>query len=196
MSKLKINLPIIVEGKYDRIRLLEVVDGVVLTTDGFGVFRKSDLVSYLRRLAMQDKIIILTDSDSGGGQIRGYFRQILPADSMIHLYTPPGRGRSERKGLDNVSLGVEDADVENLRNLLAPFAGDVQPRETFTRADLYGWGLSGHPDSAARRIYLLTALQLPTTLTANALVQALSLLSTREQVESLLEQRSNSQSHS
>ena len=180
--KLKIPYPIIVEGKYDRLRLLDVVEGEILVTDGFGIFKKQEKLSLFRRLSARTPLIILTDSDGAGKVIRSHLTSAVPRDRLIQLYIPQIAGKERRKDAPSAegTLGVEGMERELLYNLLAPFedeaalaARDAHP---LTKTDFYMDGLSGHPDSAARRDALSEKLGLPRGMTANALLSALQIL--------------------
>lgn len=186
-----IDYPILVEGTYDRQRLLQVVDAHVITTNGFGIFRDKEKRALLRRLAEPRGVIVLTDSDRAGGVIRGHLSGILPKDKIIHLYTPQIAGKEHRKRAPSKDglLGVEGMDAELLRSLLAPFASDApvrQNRATLTKQDFYADGLSGGAASSALRTKLAHIAGLPTTLSANALLAAINLLFTEEDYRTML----------
>lgn len=185
MEKLKIPIPIVVEGKYDKITLSSVLDAHIITTGGFGIFSRGELLSLIRKIGAERGIIILTDSDGAGGVIRSYISSALPKDKIINLYTPCIAGKERRKKEASKSglLGVEGMSVETIRRIFEPFADDGTDTSRFekrggeiTKSDLYADGLSGRPDSAARRAALAESLDLPPTLTANALLEALNLL--------------------
>ena len=180
-AKLQISYPIIVEGKHDRERVLAVAQANVIVTDGFGVFRQKEKADFFRRIAEHSKIIVLTDSDGAGQVIRGYFRSILPAEAMIHLYTSPIYGKGARKTECGI-LGVEDTDFAQLRQILRPYEGELPHRTPITRADLYDLGLSGHSDSGEVRRKVLEHLGLPPSLTGEGLAQALTMVASREEL--------------
>lgn len=183
---LTISRPIIVEGKYDKIKLSRVVKAHIVTTDGFGIFSQAQKTALIRRLAEADGVIVLTDSDGAGLVIRNYLRNILPPDKIIHLYTPRIKGKEKRKNSPSKEgfLGVEGMETEWLEKALAPFAdGGAKPRMQLTKADLYALGLSGGPNSEIRRRELSHLLQLPDNLSANALLEAICLLITPEEFD-------------
>ena len=183
---LTISRPIIVEGKYDKIKLSRVVNAHIVTTDGFGIFSQAQKASLIRRLAEDNGVIVLTDSDGAGLVIRNYLRNILPPDKIIHLYTPRIKGKEKRKNTPSKEgfLGVEGMETQWLEKTLAPFAdGGAKPRMQLTKADLYALGLSGGPNSEIRRRELSRLLQLPDNLSANALLEAICLLVTPEEFE-------------
>ena len=128
---LEISRPIIVEGKYDKIKLSQIVKAHIVTTDGFGIFSKSQKTALIRRLAENGGVIVLTDSDGAGLVIRNYLRNLLPPDKIIHLYTPRVKGKEKRKSEPSKEgiLGVEGMELAWLEKALAPFAdGGARPR--------------------------------------------------------------------
>ncbi len=184
MEKLKIDYPIIVEGKYDKIKISSIADACIIATDGFGVFKNSERLALIRSLAEKSKIIVLTDSDGAGKVIRSHITSAIPRDRLVQLYTPQIEGKERRK--DRASkegyLGVEGVEAETLRKILEPFAsgrGEDSPREEITKADMYAARLTGAPDSAERRDRLAQSLGLPKGMTPNALLSALNVLLTR-----------------
>ena len=187
LKKLKIPYPIIVEGKYDRLRLLSVVDATVLTTDGFGVFRKKEKLALFRKLGEKSKIIILTDSDGAGKLIRSHLTGAISPDRILQLYIPQIKGVEKRKSMPSAegTLGVEGMERELLYDLLKPYESDsalISAAENpLSKTDFYRDGLSGGADSKARRAALAKALSLPEDMTANALLQAVKLVATYEE---------------
>lgn len=188
MEKKKIKFPIIVEGKYDKNTLLQIFDATVITTDGFGIFNSKEKQSLIRRLAASGGIILLTDSDGGGVQIRSFLSGILPRERIFHLYVPQIKGKERRKSAPSRAglLGVEGMRREVLLSVLAPFITtgegvgacrkNEENKRLVTRLDFYEDGLSGTEGSAERRKRLAKALDLPTTLGAKALIEAINLL--------------------
>lgn len=185
MEKMKIDLPIIVEGKYDKIKILSIADACVIATDGFGVFNNSERLALIKRLAAQSKIIILTDSDGAGKVIRSHITSAIPKERIIQLYTPQVKGKERRKDAPSAEgyLGVEGTEAETLRALLAPFSVGTydseksgQAYKELTKADMFEAGLTGAPDSAERRDELALSLGLPRGMTPNALLAALNVL--------------------
>lgn len=183
-----------VEGRYDKNALKQAVDAVVLETRGFGVFRDEELRALLRRLADKRGIIVLTDSDSAGFLIRNHLKGILPPGRVKHAFIPdiPGKERRKRAGSAEGKLGVEGMSPEALIKALldagATVAGEhceETPRGGITKADMFALGLSGSPDSAQRRAKLLKKLALPEHMTANALLETLNLLYTKEEASQL-----------
>ena len=187
MDKLKIDLPIIVEGKYDKIKIKSVADACVIQTDGFGVFKNNERLALIRQLAKKSKIIVMTDSDGAGKVIRSHITSAIPKDRLIQLYTPQVKGKERRKDEPSAEgfLGVEGTEAETLRRLLEPFAVGVSnyltEREEITKADLFEVGLTGGSESAERRDELALSLELPKKMTPNALLAALNVIMTREE---------------
>ncbi len=184
MEKLKIAYPVIVEGKYDRLRLLEVMEGQILTTEGFGVFKQKEKAALFRALAQKSPVIVLTDPDGAGTLIRSHLSALLPKDRIIPLYVPEIRGKEKRKATPGAAglLGVEGQDRARLYELLAPFAGKGRVTGApITKVDLYEDGLTGAPESAKRRDALAARFDLPSGMTPNALLAALGVIATREE---------------
>ena len=123
MEKLKIPYPVVVEGKYDRLRLLCVMEGQILTTDGFGIFKKKERLALLRALAAKTPIVVLTDPDGAGKLIRSHIGSAIPADRIIPLYVPQTTGVEKRKSAPSAEgfLGVEGQEQALLYELLSPF---------------------------------------------------------------------------
>lgn len=187
MEKLNILYPVIVEGKYDRLRLLCVMEGQILTTEGFGIFKKAEKLALLRALAQKTPLILLTDPDGAGTLIRSHIGSAIPKDRIIPLYVPRIKGKEARKaapGAEGV-LGVEGQEREVLYRLLAPFASSTeQPqRAPITKLDLFEAGLTGTPNAAERRDALAAHFALPAGMTPNALLAALSVIATREELQ-------------
>ena len=187
---LEISRPIIVEGKYDKIKLSRIVKANIITTDGFGIFSKEEKNLLIRRLAEARGVIVLTDSDGAGLVIRNHLKNLLPKEKVIHIYTPQIKGKEKRKNEPSKEgfLGVEGMELDWLVKALEPFAdGNVPDRMELTKADLYALGLSGRDDSDKRRKALATALNLPTNLSANALLEAIRILVSKEEFETALQ---------
>ena len=186
----KIRQAIVVEGKYDQNTLSQLVDATIFQTHGFGVMHDKALLSLLRRAAQTTGLIIFTDSDGAGFVIRNYLKGALPKQGVLHAYVPdiPGKEKRKRAPGKEGLLGVEGMTPEillkALRNAGAEFADGSTPppaREPITKQDLFALGLSGGPESAKKRAALLKALSLPAHMSANALLQALNVLFSREE---------------
>ena len=188
-DKLNIREIVVVEGRYDKIALSNILDATILTTDGFSIFHKGEKRDYLRRLGEERGVILLTDSDGGGKQIRAFLTGLFPAASVKHLYIPCVAGKEGRKKQRSKQglLGVEGMDAEVLRALFTPFATDAptQNLTPVTKTDLYVWGLLGGENASEKRERLCQYLGLP-PLTSTALAQGLSLLYGKEKVEKIL----------
>ena len=193
-EKLRIPYPIVVEGKYDKIRLANVAEAQIVTTDGFGLFRKEEKRALLRRLAAASPLIVLTDSDGGGKIIRSHLTGMVPKDRLIQLYIPQIMGKEKRKAAPSAAgtLGVEGMDDALLYDLLAPYAADAEDPLTraqenpLSKVDFFRDGLSGGANSTARRDELALRVGLPAGMTANALLEALRLLLSYEKYLSLV----------
>ena len=188
---------IVVEGKHDVIRVRSAVEAVVVSTDGFRVFKDKEKMALLRRLAATRGLIVLTDSDTAGGVIRSHLCGSIPTEQMRQAYIPPRPGKERRKAAPSKEglLGVEGMDaatvVAALERAGATFEDQAAaPRDTLalTKADLMELGLAGGADNAARRRLLLTALDLPTYLSANRLLEVVNTTVTPEEWQQLLEQ--------
>lgn len=179
----RVRQAIVVEGKHDVIRVHSAVEAVVVPTDGFRLFKDTEKVALLRRLAATRGLILLTDSDTAGGVIRNHLCGCIPADQLLQAYIPPRPGKERRKAAPSKEglLGVEGMDAATILAALERAGAifedeDAAPRESLglTKEDLMEWGLTGHPDSAARRRRLLEALELPGYLSANRLLEVLN----------------------
>ncbi|MDO4315173.1 MAG: DUF4093 domain-containing protein [Oscillospiraceae bacterium] len=193
----KIKEVIVVEGRYDKNTLAQVVDATVVTLGGFSVFNDREKLAFLRRLAEKQGLIVLTDSDGAGFVIRNYLKGALPKEQVKQAYIPDIRGKERRKRAPGREgkLGVEgmrpDVLLEALRRCGATFLDGTEetepPKAPITKADLFELGLTGGPDSAAKRRALLKRLDLPERLTANGLLEALNLLYDPESLRRELE---------
>lgn len=181
---LHIKEAIVVEGRYDKNTLSQLVDGIILETSGFGIFKDEQQLRLLRRIARERGLIVLTDSDGAGFVIRNFLKGAIDPALIKHAYVPDRYGKERRKRQPGKEgkLGVEGMPPQVLEQALrqagATFLDDPgegeHPRRQITKGDLFAAGLSGIPDSAARRKELLERLDLPEHLTANALLEALN----------------------
>lgn len=190
MDKLKLRQAIVVEGKYDQNTLRQLVDTAIFTTNGFTDMKDPALLRLLQQAAQTTGLVILTDSDGAGFLIRNTLKSALPETGVLHAYIPDLPGKEKRKAAPGKEglLGVEGMTPEillkALRNAGAEFADGSTPppaREPITKQDLFALGLSGGPESAKKRAALLKALSLPAHMSANALLQALNVLFSREE---------------
>ena len=199
---IRIKEAVVVEGKYDKIKLSALLDGVIVVTDGFGIFRDKEKMEYLRRLAEKQGLVVLTDSDGAGFVIRGKISSCIPPSQLKHAYIPDVPGKEKRKTAPSKAgtLGVEGMDLQILSEVLrragATLLGDGAseqscPKESgggaWTKADLYEMGLSGREDSSRRRKALQKELGLPEHLSAGGLLQALNALYSAEELAELRE---------
>ena len=190
--KPKIKEVIVVEGRYDKNALLQVVDATVITTEGFGVFNDKEKVDYLRRLAEKQGVLLLTDPDGAGFVIRNYLKGVLPSETMKQAYVPDifGKERRKKKGGKEGKLGVEGMSpaqlLDSLRRSGATILGEESPRESagITSVDLMEKGFIG-PNSTQRRTELIKKLQLPQHISTKGLLEALNLLLSREEWEQM-----------
>ena len=188
-EKLSIPYPVVVEGKYDKIRLSNIIDAQIIVTDGFGVFRKEEKRLLLRRLAAASPLIVLTDSDGGGTVIRSHLSGMVPRDRIIPLYIPQIKGKERRKDKPSAAgtLGVEGMEDSLLYDLFLPYAskdGDPLTRAAenpLSKVDFFEDGLTGGANSTAKRDELAARVGLPKGMSANALLEAVRLLVTYEE---------------
>ena len=192
---IKVKEVIVCEGRYDKDTLSQVFDAVIIETGGFGVFNDREKLVLLRRLAEARGLVILTDSDGAGFQIRGYLKGAIDPKLVKHAYIPdiPGRERRKKTASKAGTLGVEgmrpEVLVEALRRAGATLEGAESSggeAEELSAADMYALGLSGRPGSAALRAALLAELGLPGKLQGASLRGVLSVLYTREELERVL----------
>ena len=182
---------IVVEGRYDKNTLKQVVDATVVETGGFGVFNNKERLALLRRLAAERGLIIFTDSDGAGFVIRNFLKGAIPKNQIKHAYIPDIYGKERRKAAPGQEgkLGVEGMSpevlLESLRRAGATFEGEMVSgeRRPITKAGLYELGLTGTPDSAERRAALLKKLGLPEHMTTKAMLEALNILFSWEELE-------------
>lgn len=199
MAKPRIKEVIVVEGRYDKNTLLQVVDAAVIETNGFGIFSQKEKVALLRRLATQRGLILLTDSDGAGFVIRNHLKGVLPREGVKQAYIPDvqGKERRKKKGSKAGTLGVEGMRPETLLRVLQNCGASFSDEETkdanitnsipITKADLMLAGLSGGAGSREKRLALLKKLELPQNLTANGMLEVLNLLVCREEFFNLVQ---------
>lgn len=182
-GKIKILLPIIVEGRYDKSTLSSIFEANVITTGGFSIFNSKEKQILIRKLAERGGVILLTDSDGGGRQIRSFLLGILPKDKIYNVYIPEIKGKEKRKSTPSAAglLGVEGMEKEVLISALSPFINSDPCEKTgnirsVTKLDFYNDGLSGGAGAAELRSRLARSLGLPHDMTANALIEAINLI--------------------
>lgn len=189
----KIKEAIVVEGRYDKNTLSQIVDAPILETNGFGIFKDKQSMKLLRQTAEKRGLIVFTDADGAGFVIRNHIKSAIPAKYLKHAYTPDVFGKERRKSAPGKEgkLGVEgmrpEIILDALRKAGATFEGETTARtpQGITKQDLFELGLSGTPGSGEKRKKLLQTLDFPEQMSANALLQALNLLYSLEELETL-----------
>ena len=191
----KIKEAIVVEGRYDRNTLSQIVEATIFETHGFGIFKDKKQMELLRRAAKARGLIVFTDADGAGFVIRNHIKSAIDGRYLKHAYTPDimGKERRKRTAGKEGKLGVEgmrpEIILEALRKAGATIEGENQASSApgITKQDLMALGLSGGPNSSEKRAALLQALDLPQRMTANAMLQALNLLYDRQSLQALVE---------
>ncbi len=197
MDKIHIKVPIVVEGRYDKAKLANITDAVIIPTNGFGIFKNTEKTALLRRLG-KNGIILLCDSDGAGNVIRSHLKGCLNGIRVYNLYTAQVKGKESRKASPSKEgyLGVEGISDSDLRELLLKLitshpelGGGANepslPRNEITKADLFNLRLTGYPDSSSRRTKLCLSLGLPRDMTPNAMLSALNMISSLEEITEL-----------
>ena len=191
----KIREAILVEGRYDKNTLSQIVDAPILETSGFGIFKDKKQMALLRQVAEKRGLIVFTDSDGAGFVIRNHIKSAIPGKYLKHAYIPDIYGKERRKAAPGKEgkLGVEgmtrEVILESLRKAGATFEGEaVFSSGGITKQDLMELGLSGGADASAKRLILQKKLKLPEHMSANAMLQALNLLYTLEELTNIVDQ--------
>ncbi len=193
MEKLKISQAIVVEGKYDKIKLSAVIDGMIICTNGFGIYKDKSIVELIRLYAKTSGIIVLTDSDSAGFQIRNHLKGLVPDGNIINLYIPEIFGKERRKNAPSKEgkLGVEGIDVGILREIFersGVLTAEDTGTEIITAKDFYELGLSGRLYSSNLRRELCKTLGLPVNMTSKALADYVSRTCGKQKLLQLVEE--------
>ncbi len=182
---------LIVEGKYDKIRLSSLVDANIIQTDGFMIFKNKEMISLIARLADETGVIILTDSDSAGFKIRNYIKSCLAGKNVKHAFIPSVSGKEKRKaqaGKEGL-LGVEGMNDEALLKALSDVCSEVNnKKEKISKSDFYIMGLSGNAESKKLREKLAEHLSLPRRMSANMLLDVINSLYDKEKFIELFEE--------
>ena len=184
---IKLTQPVIVEGKYDKITLENVIDALIITTNGFRIFRDKEKCKLIRTLAKKYGVIVITDSDNAGNQIRAYIKKIVGNSRIINVYVPQLKGKEKRKAQPSAQgfLGVEGMTREIIEAALKKSGvtgkSVQQNPQRITKTDLFERGLSGRENSSQRRTELLKRLQLPENLSPNAMLDILNTILTYEE---------------
>ncbi len=191
----KIKEAILVEGRYDKNTLSQIVDAPILESKGFGIFKDKQQMDLLRKVAQKRGLIVFTDSDGAGFVIRNHIKSAIPAKYLKHAYIPDIPGKEKRKSAPGKEgkLGVEGMTKEVILEALARCGATIEGEQVetpgqITKQDMMALGLSGGPDASEKRLALIKKLNLPEHLSANALLQALNLLLTLEELEAMLQQ--------
>ena len=187
---IRLKQAVIVEGKYDKIKLSSIIDALIITTDGFSVFKNKEKVDLIKGLAEKDGVIVLTDSDSAGFKIRNYIKGCTQKGKIINIYIPDIFGKEKRKAAPSKEgkLGVEGIPSNILIEAFEKAGVTVDSAErkrndTITRIRLYDDGFIGQSDSAEKRKKLLNSLSLPTMLSTGAMLEVLNTMFTIEEYE-------------
>ena len=190
----KIKEAIVVEGRYDKNTLSQIVDAPILETSGFGIFKDKQQMALLRKIAQTRGLIVFTDSDGAGFVIRNHIKSAIPGKYLKHAYIPDIPGKEKRKSAPGKEgkLGVEGMSreiiLEALRRGGATILGEEAVQtNAITKQDFMDLGLSGGPDSSAKRLALLKRLDLPEHMSPNAMLQALNLLYSLEELTRIME---------
>lgn len=192
----RIREAIVVEGRYDKNTLSQIIDTTIIQTDGFGIMKDKLQLKLLRRIAETKGIVILTDSDGAGFVIRNYLKSAIPAQYIKHAYIPDVYGKERRKAAPGKEgkIGVEgmppDVLIHCLRRAGVTFetAAVSASRQEITKQDLYDLGLSGGPDSSRKRLALLKLLDMPEHMSTNAMLQALNILYSLDELSHMMSQ--------
>ena len=192
MEKIRINQAVIVEGKYDKIKLSNIIDAFIIETNGFGIFRDKEKRKFIKKLADERGIIILTDSDHAGFMIRSYLSSAIPKEKIINVYIPDVFGKEKRKTAPSKEgkLGVEGMSKDTLLEAFKRAnisCESVDRGEPVTSYDLYELGFSGTPNAKQNKKKLLKALDLPEFLSTSSLLSCINNMMTREEFIELAE---------
>ena len=192
MDKLRIKEAVVVEGRYDKNTLSQIIDAPILETAGFGIFKNREQMALMRKVAEKRGLIVFTDADGAGFVIRNHIKSAIPGKFLKHAYTPDilGKERRKREAGKEGKLGVEgmkrDVIVESLRRAGATFEGETAGESKhITKADLMDLGLYG-PGSNDRRAALIRHLRFPEKMSTNAFLQAVDLLYTVEELRDII----------
>ena len=191
----KVKEAIVVEGRYDKNTLSQIVDAPILETAGFGIFKDKQQMALLRRVAETRGLIVFTDSDGAGFVIRNHIKSAIPSRYLKHAYIPDIYGKERRKAAPGKEgkLGVEgmtpEVVIDALRRAGATLEGEsAAPGNQITKQDLMELGLSGGTDASAKRLVLLKKLGFPEHMSANAMLQALNLLYSLDELNELVKE--------
>lgn len=189
---IKVKEAVIVEGKYDKIKLSNLLDALIIETNGFGIYKDKERLNFIRNLAKERGLIIITDSDHSGFQIRNFIANCAKNGSVKHIYIPDVYGKERRKLQPSKEgkLGVEGISDEILVRLFSDNGikyESSQPREMITNYDLFEMGISGTPDAGKKKKKLLKQLELPEFLSTNSLLSCLNSMMSKAEFKKLAE---------
>ena len=189
---IKVKEAVIVEGKYDKIKLSNILDALIIETNGFGIYKDKERLNFIRNLAKERGLIIITDSDHSGFQIRNFIANCAKNGSVKHIYIPDVYGKERRKLQPSKEgkLGVEGISDEILIRLFSDNGikyESSQPREMITNYDLFEMGISGTPDAGKKKKKLLKQLKLPEFLSTNSLLSCLNSMMSKAEFKKLSE---------
>lgn len=192
---IRVKEAIVVEGRYDKNTLSQIVDAPIFETNGFGIFKDKQQMALLRQVAEKRGLIVFTDADGAGFVIRNHIKSAIPGQYLKHAYTPDVFGKERRKTTPGKEgkLGVEGMKPEIILDALRKAGatigseGSAPAKQSITKTDLCELGLSGGADASAKRLALLKKLNLPSHMSANALLQTLNLLYERDEVYAMVE---------
>lgn len=192
---IKIKEAVVVEGKYDKIKLSNIIDGLIITTNGFGIFNDKEKQYLIRRIAESRGIVVLTDSDSAGFVIRNFLKGAVPKDKIKHAYIPDIFGKEKRKDKPSKEgkLGVEgvpEAVILKALESCGAICESTEPSKNnsggeITKTDFFIYGLTGGENSSKRREVLKKALNLPENMTSNSILQIVNCLMTKDEFVTL-----------
>ncbi len=188
---LKIKEAIIVEGKYDKAKLSPLVDTIIVETDGFRIFKNNEKLKFIKKLAENQGILIITDSDASGFMIRNYLKSCIGEDKIKHAYIPDIYGKEKRKSFPSKEgkLGVEGLNADVLLRAINNAGVNIckeEKRKTITKLDLYNDGIIGGDNSRKRRSMLIKSLMLPERITTNSLIKVLNSTMTYDEYKGLI----------
>ena len=195
MEKIKVNEVVVVEGKYDAIKLDSIIDGLIIPVNGFSVFSDSEKKNLLKNLGEKNGIILITDSDSAGFKIRNYVQNICRKSRIINVYIPPVQGKESRKQIPSKEglLGVEGIDKQTLLKCLQDAGVNseetLENKDLLSYSDLYELGLSGTANATVNREKLAKSLKIPVKLSKKAFLEVLNRMCTREEINNILAEK-------
>ena len=190
--KMKLERAVVVEGKYDKIKLSNIVDTLIIQLDGFSVFKNKELQSFIKLIAKEKGIIILTDSDSAGFLLRNFVSNLVGGKNVFHAYIPDIEGKEKRKDSPSKEgkIGVEGVNdeviIKAIENAQSKIVTEASNRREITRIDLYELGFIGGENSSEKRKALLKALDFPERMNTSSLIRSLNMLLSFEDFKTIV----------